>query len=52
MHLIDQVTAGSDKRGAMIGWDPEEMARNMMGDVDEDDDDWEETDVDFFKPKS
>jgi hypothetical protein len=59
MHLIDQVTAGSDKRGGMIGWDPEEMARNMMGDEDdddededEDDDDWEETDVDFFKPKS
>jgi ribosome-binding factor A len=58
MHLIDQVTAGSDKRGAMIGWDPEEVARNMVGDLDDededddDDDDWEETDVDFFKPKS
>lgn len=52
MYLIDKVTQGSYKRDNVDLFDPDEVARGMVGglDFDEDfDEDWDEDDGDFFQ---
>lgn len=58
MYLIDKVTAGSYKRDNVNLFDPDEVARGIVGGLDfddddlDEDDDWDEDDGDFFKTKS